>query len=370
MRVLMTALVAAALLFPATASALPGDPPIAAVAPADGATLPVDANGIETRYACPEPYHMTPEPFAVYGARRDYGVWFSATPALGSDGRLLQADLVAISGPDELQDNDIPAGQCRAFMADRDNRPEVTPGTYYWQAWRLCLDCPGSYETTPVRSFRLTAAGSAVKLGLTPPARAYKGYPFVAGLRADGITGDVALQVKGKGAWRGVGRIPAGPQQDVAVSLPRSLKPGRYRIRAAAAVGTETLTSPARRLRLRKAKGWTTSKRQDGAWSGTAGKLPVAFRVSGGGRTVKAGRFQLTLLCPTPGMVNPFTIQIADAPLTRARIAPDGSFVFAGTVDGHAAFVRGRIKGRRATGKAELSLGPCSGGSAFSARRG
>ena len=68
-------------------------------------------------------------------------------------------------------------------------------------------------------------------------------------------------------------------------------------------------------------------------------------------------------------MINPFTIQIADAPLTRAKIAPDGSFVFADVVQGHASFVRGRIRGRSASGTADLSLGTCAGGAGFTASR-
>ena len=170
--------------------------------------------------------------------------------------------------------------------------------------------------------------------------------------------------------WSTVGRLTAtGGELEVAVQLPRALRPGRKRLRVTAQVGDETVTSPARALRLRKAKGWTTSDRQDGRWTGTASGLPVEFRVSGDGRTVRAGRFQLTLLCPTPGMANPFTTQIADAPLTRAKIAPDGSFVFAAVVRGHASFIHGRIRGSRATGSARLSLGPCTGSADFTAKR-
>ena len=131
MRVLLTAL-AAALLLPAPAAAAPGDSPVEAVLPGDGAVLLVNAGGIETRYACPEPYTIAGEPpFSTFGDRKDYGVWYATAPALGSDGRLLRSNLVAIAGPDEVQDNDIPLGECRAFMADSGNRPEVTPGTYF-----------------------------------------------------------------------------------------------------------------------------------------------------------------------------------------------------------------------------------------------
>jgi hypothetical protein len=38
-------------------------------------------------------------------------------------------------------------------------------------------------------------------------------------------------------------------------------------------------------------------------------------------------------------------------------------------VSKHASFVHGRIQGRRATGKASLSLGVCSGSAAFKAKR-
>ena len=373
MRPMLTAMLAAALLLPATASAGPGDPPVEAVLPADGAVLPVNDDGIETRYTCPEPYHVTsPAEFPTFGGRENYGVWFATNPALGSDGRLLQANLVAISGPDEVQDNDIPAGQCRASMLDRDNVPESTPGTYYWQAWRLCLDCPGEYETSAVRSFRLTAAGSAARLAVKPPARAYRGFPFVIGLTTEGLDAStqVAVQVKRKGRWSTVAKAGAtGRTADVAVSLPRRYKAGRYPLRATAGVGSETLRSGAKRFEVRKAKGWSTSGRTDGAWSGKAKGLPVSFTVSGKGRTIKAGRFQLTLLCPTPGNVSPFTIQIADAPLPRAKVAPDGSFVFAGVVQGAASFVRGRIRGRTASGVADMTLGTCTGGAAFSASR-
>jgi len=373
MRRLVLAWLLLAALLPASAAAAPEDPPVESVLPADGAVLPVDADGVEVRYTCPAPYRSAGEsPFVTYGGRKDYGVDFATGAALGSDGRLLRSNVVALAGPDEVQDDDIPAGQCRGFMADPDNRPQSTPGTYYWQAWRSCLECPGGNETSPVRSFRLTAAGSGARLAVKPPARAYRGFAFVLALTTTGIDpgADVALQFKRGGAWRTAGRSAAtGRAADVALRLPRSVRPGRYPLRAQARVGDETITSPQRSLRLRKPGRRTTSRRHDGRWRGKAAGLPARFRVSGRGRTIRAGRFQLALLCPTPGMVNPFTTQIADAPLTRAKIAPDGSFVFPGVVRGHASFVHGRIRGRRASGTASLSLGGCTGSARFQARR-
>jgi hypothetical protein len=374
MRATLTALLAAALLFPATASAIPGDPPVEAVFPDDGAAVPVDPDGIEVRYTCPA-YTVAGEPcnFPLPGGRKDYGVLFASTPATGNDGRLLESDLVAISGPDDVQDNDIPPGQCRAFMADPDNRPQVTPGTYFWQAWRLCLDCPGGYEVSAIRSLRVTAAGSGAGVSIKPPARAYRGFAFVVSVATPGIAAGtpVTLQARRGARWVKVATAAATTAaSDVALELPGSFKAGNVVLRATARVGTETLTSRARTLSLRKAKGWSTSGRQDGAWSGKAQNLPVRFRVSGDGRTVKAGRFRILLLCPTPGMVDPFTTQLADAPLTKARIAPDGTFVFAGVVRDHVTFVKGRIRGHHATGTASLSLGTCTGAADFSAHKG
>jgi hypothetical protein len=141
-RLVLSALLAFALL-PAGAWAAPEDPPVGSVLPADGAVLPVNADGIEVRYTCPEPYRSAGESlFITYGDRADYGVDLATRPDLGSDGRQLQSNVVALSGPDEVQDNDIPAGQCRGFMADPDQKPQAKPGTYYWQAWRSCLSCP------------------------------------------------------------------------------------------------------------------------------------------------------------------------------------------------------------------------------------
>ncbi len=366
------AVVGLALGFASPALAQPGDDPIQSVAPVDGVVLPVSAGGIEVRYTCPS-YRVAGEGlFSTPGSRQDYGVRFATTPALGNDGRLLQSNLVALAGPDLVQDNDIPVGQCRGFMLDPDAKPQSRPGTYYWQASRICVDCSGGYESGPVRSFRLTAAGSGVKLGLGAPGTVYRGYAFVVDLRTKGLPNGtrVALQLRRGGRLKTFDRSRSvGSSSTLAVRLPRRSRPGAYRLRATARVGSETVVSATRRLKLRPDRRRTTSGRQDGRWVGRSGRLPVRFGVARRGREIRAGRFRVALLCPTPGFVNPFTIQLADAPVPRAPVAPDGSFVFAGVVRGSAALVSGRLRGRRASGRAELSLGTCTGGGRVSARR-
>ena len=131
--------IVAAFLVAAPAAAGPEDPPVTAVFPDNGATVALSGAGNEVRYTCPEGYRISGEPpFATYGGRKDYGVDFATSPALGSDGRLLQSNVFDRGGPDDIQDNDIPAGQCRGYV-----RSEI-PRDVYWQAWRICIDCGGS----------------------------------------------------------------------------------------------------------------------------------------------------------------------------------------------------------------------------------
>ena len=91
------AAVLAGLALPAGASAQPGDPPFGPLAPADGATLPVDPEGIPASFSCPE-FVIAGDggPFSSFGFADDYGTSMSQSPALGPDGRL--ADSVAGTG--------------------------------------------------------------------------------------------------------------------------------------------------------------------------------------------------------------------------------------------------------------------------------
>ena len=155
MTVRVVALTLVALAFTTTTAAAQGNPPIEALLPAEGAALPISPAGIELRYSCPVYIVSGEPPFATYGGRRDYGTVVATRPDVGNDGRLLQSNWIDLPPSDDLQDNDLPEDQCRTSFAE-DNW-HLTPGTYYWQAYRICLACPGGYEATPVRSFRLTA---------------------------------------------------------------------------------------------------------------------------------------------------------------------------------------------------------------------
>lgn len=353
--------IVATFLVAAPAAAGPEDPPVTAVFPDNGATVALSGAGNEVRYTCPEAYRISGEPpFATYGGRKDYGVDFATSPALGSDGRLLQSNVFDRAGPDDIQDNDIPAGQCRGYV--RSGIPRVA----YWQAWRICIDC-GGYETSEVRSMRLTTTGAGLKVTARWPRRAYAGYPFHVSVASTGVGAGstVELQARRGAGWRRFGSVLLGAD---AGTGPAALKAGRHRVRAVVRIGDESVVSPIRRLAVVRARRWTTSRRQDGGWR-QAGGGTVRFRISGGGRIIKDGVFRQSLLCPTPGQTSPFTTLVADAFLPRTRIAPDGTFAWAGTIKGHAMYIHDKVRGKRAAGAVRMSLRTCTGGSKWNARQ-
>lgn len=343
----------------APAAALPGDPGFAPNTPADGASLPVDADGIPVTFSCP--VYRTYDAgggFAVYGGPKDYSVVMSRGSALGADGRLTEP--VAIVNGAAVPGQD---GQCSAILsAGGSDRPQETPGQYFWQVARLCTGCTGGYETGPVRALTLI---TNVKPAVSPGARVYAGYPFIAAVVADGAPdGTTVIVERDSGArWTtvGTGTMLRG-RGAVTTTL---AKPGLATIRARMTIGAQEVAGLGSGVRVNATRGAKVTAVRAGAWSGKGG---VGFRVAG--RTIRGFTAKVPMLCPTPGMASPFTTQIGTASIARMRIAPDGSFLGTATNSGAAMRVRGRLRGSRSSGaRVELSLGGCSGNAAFSAAR-
>ena len=228
------------LCLPGSAAALPGDAPFAPLSPADGATLPVDPDGIPVSYTCPV-YRIADPGFPLFGGPKDYGVTLSTSPALGADGRLADGTLNTGSA-----DPAVGPDGCSSALGAGGSPPRVqeTPGVYYWQVWRLCTGCTGSYEVGPVRKLTLR---SEVAPTLRAPARAYAGYPFFVTARLagtpDGTTAmdRAAVRVslalgghrdragrQGRGRGQASARRSAGPcQADARRSTPHQRAPPR-----------------------------------------------------------------------------------------------------------------------------------------------
>jgi hypothetical protein len=358
MRVL-AAVVLLTLTISAPALALPGDPSFAPDAPTDGASLPVDAGGIPVTFSCPVyRTYDAGDGFVLFGGPKDYNVVMSRGSALGADGRL--ADPVALVSGAAIPGQD---GQCSApLSAGGGERPQETPGNYFWQVVRLCTGCAGGYETGPVRALTLV---TNVKPAVSAPSRIYAGYPFLATVAGDGAPDGTTVVVErssgGRWVTAGTGTMLGGTGA-VTTTLPR---PGAVTIRARMTIGTQEVAGPGSGVRVDASRGARTTAVRAGAWSGKGG---VAFRVAG--RTIRAFTAKVPMLCPTPGMASPFTTQIGTAAIAKIRIAPDGSFVGAASRSGAAMRVRGRLSGTRSSGgRVEMSLGGCSGSAAFSAAR-
>lgn len=364
MRSVLLALVALALTA-TPAAALPGDDPFAPLTPEDGAAFAPDPSGIPVTYTCPV-YRISSAGtgFTVFGGPSDYGVSFATAPDLGTDGRLRSTNTVALDNGHE--GNTVPEGQCTSTFAAGGSvgeTPQETPGTYYWQVWRLCTGCEGSYETGPVRRLvlRLTAAPR-----VAAPARVYAGFAAAIGLRLDGVPdrAAVALQRFAGGRWRAVGTGSALDERgEVIATLPR----GRQRLRAVVTAGGEVLAGPETTVTVRRARGWSTRPADDGTYTG---KLGVRFRVTGGGRLIRSFEADVAMLCP--GLVaGQLTTRIGRSFVKRIRIAPDGSFLAAASYGGDTTtLVRGRLRrGKVSGGAAELSLGACNGVNRFTARK-
>jgi hypothetical protein len=281
---------------------------------------------------------------------------------LAADGRL--ADALRVPGS---ADPSVGTDGCSAFLGAGGPPPRIqeTPGTYYWQVYRICTECPGSYEVGPVRTLILR---SPVKPTVGVSGRAYAGFPFFVSLGLAGAPDGTTVVVERRvgSQWKRVGTATAlRGKAEAVVTLAR----GVQQLRAVATIGSQRIEGDARRVTVRRATAWQTRARDDGAYRGRVGSRSVRFTVSGHGRQVRSFRAYVPMLCPsvTPGQ---FTTQIGTAALARARIAPDGSFVAASTPRADTTIrVRGRLRHGKVSGRVELSVGDCVGNAAYSAAR-
>jgi hypothetical protein len=353
------------LAFPSAAAALPGDPPVVLIAPGNGAQVPANPDGILVRFTCPVFRQFETETFTDYGDWTDYSLAFATKPDLGTDGRLLDSNVVAR----DIQPipTNVGPDQCIGEMEGDDifePGPQITPGTYYWQASRLCTGCVGDYESSPVWRFSVRVE---LELGLTVQRRAFARYPFVAFVKARGVPNGSRVRVerRAKGGWRPeTSTEVSGERGYVVLMLPR----GRQRLRLTATVGTETATSPVRTVRIARARSWTTSGRDDGKYKGQAENKDVGLKVAGGGRKIRDFIANVSTFCvgPTPD-TNRFLIGVA--PVKRARIAPDGRFyALVRHSEKTTVELYGRVRRGRVKGTVRLTIGTCDGIADFSAR--
>ena len=341
----------------APARAMPGDPPVVPLAPADHAVVGADPAGIGVSFQCPD-YRI-----AVYGnlvqrgSFNDYAVRFSDTAALGADGRLATApygnDAAASLAPD---------GTCTAKLDtfDTASSPEISGGRVFWQAYRYCNGCTPQYETGAVRSFVVRPSVSGT---LRPPARVYAGYPSLFAVESDAkLSGaQVVLQRRAGGSWRTLAKRPFHLQS---TRLVATLPAGRTRLRALAVTGAARLELATRTIVVRRPGARRTSGRDDGRYTGR----DVRFTVARGGTSLRGFRASLNVFCVGPTIPDNRT-EVAIAELGATRVAPDGSVTgYLRTSGGASITLTGTLRHGRFNGEVAMTFSTCSGTRTVSAR--
>ncbi|HVX34091.1 MAG TPA: hypothetical protein VHA80_13210 [Solirubrobacterales bacterium] len=402
---------------PAVAHALPGDPPVTPLGPANGATVPADEDGIHVTFLC-LPYHSE-EPtedeeeeaeekeedeegdeeekedsklkLVVGGAAKpksktedlagsdSYIVRFSPSPTTGPDGLLTTTGFGADRGegfadPEANKttcgsDFELPAGPGPVAMYQ---------GTVYWQVarevFREGADTDQTeWETGPVQSFKVVP--KVEDPSLDTQEHIYAGYltavEFSAGSDLAGAT--VELQRFTQGVWTPLAQEP-GHSFDPTIFFVK-LPASQTALRAVVKTPTASLPLEPKKVTVRKvAQRRATSAKDDGRYHAVPEEpLPGAppkptpslhLEVVGGGTAVVHLRTSIEVGCPGPTEQSPESKVTVKTALGAARIAPDGTVVGRMLAKGpepeYVTFV-GQLFDRRLSGTLTTAFGPCTG---------
>jgi hypothetical protein len=327
--------------FGGVASALPGDAPIKTISPADGSAVPAEDLGLTVTFSCPA-YTKDVEGEGedekkLAGTADDYGVHFSTSPRVGSDGLLttagfddegeglvdVAADKVTCSAELQLPGKPIPADLYR--------------GTIYWQAYRSCEGCASDeYETGPVNSMAVTPNVELPELSLED--HVYAGYLTKVGFStASDLTGATfVLQHLTKGKWTEIESAPA--ESSGAADFFTKLTAGKTQLRVVVTAPGFELGLEPEKLTVRRPGGKSSV---DGSDDGLyevdkpeSAKAPAHFKVDDGGTVVS----DLHANVPATCRAGATSVAVgAKVDLKRARIAPDGTVVAEATTKGKTA---------------------------------
>ena len=132
--------------------------------------------------------------------------------------------------------------------------------------------------------FVIRAAGAAT---LDAPDTAYAGYPFVVKATYAGTGGQVQLQRKAGSSWKTIARFTGDAEPIITLA-----KRGRQTLRTVVQVGSDTVTSKTQTVDVKRARNWSTSRRDDGTYRDPE-RASVRLEVTGNGKRIagfQAGR--------------------------------------------------------------------------------
>lgn len=359
--------IATALAWTTGAEALPGDPPIVPLTPADGASVPAGPTVVTVTYRCP-PYRVAVydggdgNVLTDYGDSEDYRVRFATTPRLDANGALADTAFGGIRSATPTGDGATCASALDSYEGG--TYPTAVGRRVYWQVYRYCNGCTPQDEKSPVRSFLVRPTRIAATLKV--PQHLYAGYAALLAVetKADPGSADVTLEYRRGARWRAFARHGFVTDR---TELVGTLPAGRHAIRAVLVTKSYRQTIATRTVTVRRASGRrSTSGRDDGGYVARDRRerrtSNLSFRIADGGRTLRDFKASVTTFCIGPTLEDN-RFYVATAVLRTVKIAPDGSVTGYLATKGQRSELKltGRLQHRRFRGRIDARYATCSG---------
>ncbi len=349
----LSVLLLALLALASSAAALPGDPPVASLTPADGISGPALEEDLNVTYSCPayrsgvevveeeveneeEEIEEVEFEVPVFGSTENYGVVFSTGTTLGADGRLVStgfgeggiAEAEAIKGTSNCVSELV--------LPSTPNPAALYAGTVHWQSYRECEGCASGYEVGPVRSFVVLPADEEAELVFEDVV--YGGdMTEVSFFGAAGLKGSrVELQLWQGSSWETVATELGTSSGENSFYV--TLGAGRKVLRTVVVgtPGAELALEPFVKFVRKRTKG-SSAAIPTGEWI-VAGKTeqeesPLTFKVTNGGTELRGLATETEASCsqprltPEPWPPLPSVPIEASSLIKSARISPTGRVV-------------------------------------------
>jgi hypothetical protein len=337
-----------------SATALPGDPPIASLTPAAGVSGPALEEDLNVTYSCvayqsgvevveekveneEEEIEVVEVEVPVFGSTENYGVVFSTGSALGADGRLVSTGLgdggTAEAGAIKGTSNCV----SELVLPSNPNPAALYGGTVYWQPYRECEGCASGYEVGPVRSFVVVPTDEEAELTFEDVV--YGGYMSkISFAGAAGLKGArVELQLWQGSSWETIATElgTSSGENTFFVTLGAGHK--LLRTLVVGTPGTELGLEPISKFVRKRPNGGTAAAVPTGEWI-VAGKTeqeeaPLSFKVTKGGTELRGLATETEASCtppkltPEPWPPLPSVPTAANSRVMSARISPTGVVV-------------------------------------------
>ncbi len=348
------------------ATALPGDPPIAPVGPADGASVPAVEEGLKVTYTCPS-YRSTEEVeeievpvppkeeeggeeegeegeeeeaeeeetevieklVPVFGSTETYGARFSTSSALGADGRLTTTGFGEAGEGEAEVAKGTPWCNTELALPTSPNPAALYQGRVYWQAFRECEGCKTGFETGPVQSFVVVPNDEEAEISFED--QVFGGYlTKVSFAGAAGLKGaKVALQQWIGSEWKTIGEEPGTELGENRFFV--KLGAGHKLLRPVLIGVGVTLPLEEKAKTVRKARKGAATGIKTGEWvyalKSEREEFPLSFRVTNNGTMLRGLTAAMEATCTNPADKRLKTTIEASSSVKEARINPNGTVV-------------------------------------------